>query len=298
MIDRIDLPKIGGGARISNGMVELAVAEGCGPRIVRYALTGGANVLGEWPDEVFETTAGKYRLIGGHRLWAGPEIPAITCAPDSDPVTITEHGAHALTVIQKTDSAGLGKSIRVELAPAGSGVTLVHTISNRNQTPITLAPWAVTILAGGGTAIVPMEPFKSHDEYYLPARPVIFWHYTNPADERIRWGRTFIRFTSNPGVKDPVKLGIGNRQGWAAYSVNGLLFTKRYAYEEGKTYPDYGSNTELYTAANFLEIETLGPLVTLAPGASVSHEERWTLARSPAIIGDDDAVDRALSSAG
>ena len=298
MIERIDLAKIGTGRRLSNGTVELVVAERCGPRIVRYALPGGTNILGEWPDEVFETAAGKYRLIGGHRLWAGPEVPAITCAPDSDPVTIKEEGASTLTLIQKTDAAGLDKSIRIELAATGSGVTLGHTIANRNTKSITLAPWAVTIMAGGGTAIVPQEPFKSHDEYYLPARPVIFWHYTNPADPRIQWGPKFIRFTSRPGTKDPIKLGIGNRQGWAAYSVNGLLFTKRYAYEEGKTYPDYGSNTELYTAANFLEIETLGPLVTLAPGESVTHEERWTLAASAAITGDDDAVAKLLTAPG
>ncbi len=278
MIGRVDLPKIGKGRVLSNGAVELTVTEDCGPRIVRYALKDGANILGEWPDEVFETAAGRYRLIGGHRLWAGPEIPAITCAPDSDPLTVTETGPLALTLQQQPDTAGLEKSISVELAETGSGVTLVHRIVNRNPKPIRLAPWAVTIMAGGGTALVPQEPFRSHDEYYLPARPVIFWHYTNPADERIRWGPKFIRFTSKPGMKEPVKIGIGNKQGWAAYAVNGLLFTKRYGYTDGAEYPDYGSNTELYTAANFLEIETLGPVVTLAPGAAVTHEECWSLA--------------------
>lgn len=296
MIDRIDLPKIGRGLRLANGTVDLTMSTDCGPRVVRYGLTGGSNVLGEWPDEVFETAAGKYRLIGGHRLWAGPEIPAITCAPDSDPVTVKEESPNGLTLIQKTDSAGLDKRIAVTLDGSGSGVHLVHTLVNRNAGPIRLAPWAVSIMAGGGTAFVPQEPFKSHDDWYLPARPVIFWHYTNPADARIQWGPKFIRFTSNPGMKEPVKLGIGNRQGWAAYAVDGLLFTKRYAYREGAEYPDFGSNTELYTAANFLEIETLGPLVTLAPGESVTHEERWTLAKAPAVTGDDDAVERALAA--
>ncbi len=277
MIQRIDLPKLGKGIRLSNGPVELALTTDCGPRVTRYALTGGTNVLGEWPDEIFETPAGKYRLVGGHRLWAAPELPLITCAPDSDPVTVTEDGPLALTVRQKPDAAGLEKSIMVTLDATGTGVALLHRIVNRNRKPIRLAPWAVTIMAGGGTAIVPQEPFKSHDEYYLPARPVVFWHYTNPADPRIAWGPESIRFTSKADMKEPVKLGIGNKQGWAAYEVHGLRFTKRYAYTEGAMYPDYGSNTELYTAGNFLEIETLGPLVDLPPGGSVDHAESWML---------------------
>jgi hypothetical protein len=37
-----------------------------------------------------------------------------------------------------------------------------------------------------------------------------------------------------------------------------------------------GCTFETFTNADFLELETLGPLTTLASGQSVSHIERWS----------------------
>ena len=52
---------------------------------------------------------------------------------------------------------------------------------------------------------------------------------------------------------------------------------KRFTYTERARYPDGGVNFETYTDARFLELESLSPLVSLAPGASVVHTETWTL---------------------
>jgi hypothetical protein len=41
------------------------------------------------------------------------------------------------------------------------------------------------------------------------------------------------------------------------------------------TYPDSGSNAEVYCDNNVIELETLGPLGRLAPGQSVLHTETW-----------------------
>jgi hypothetical protein len=40
-----------------------------------------------------------------------------------------------------------------------------------------------------------------------------------------------------------------------------------------------GCTFEIFTNADFLELETLGPLTTLAPDQSVSHTERWSAHR-------------------
>jgi hypothetical protein len=45
-----------------------------------------------------------------------------------------------------------------------------------------------------------------------------------------------------------------------------------------------GCNTELFTNADMLEVESLGPLVILPPGRRVEHVEDWFLfAGVPAI---------------
>jgi hypothetical protein len=91
------------------------------------------------------------------------------------------------------------------------------------------------------------------------------------------------------------KIGAANKRGWAGYARNGDLFIKRYEWHEGKTYPDHGVNTEAYTAGAFIELETLGPMATLAPGSSVTHEEKWSLVRGVNVGGDDAALERVLT---
>ena len=45
----------------------------------------------------------------------------------------------------------------------------------------------------------------------------------------------------------------------------------------GARYPDFGCNFEVFTNPDFLELETLGPLVELQPGEVVEHVEHWWL---------------------
>ena len=65
--------------------------------------------------------------------------------------------------------------------------------------------------------------------------------------------------------------------GWLAYARAGHLFVKRFDPSPGQPYPDHGSQAEIFTDHRFLELETLGPLATLAPGAAVEHVEEWQL---------------------
>ena len=53
-------------------------------------------------------------------------------------------------------------------------------------------------------------------------------------------------------------------------------------------YPDLGCSFETFTNADFLELETLGPLATLEPGASLTHTERWAAHRGVQIGQWDD----------
>ena len=58
--------------------------------------------------------------------------------------------------------------------------------------------------------------------------------------------------------------------------------------------PDMGSNFETFTKAAFQELETLGPLMTLEPGQSVTHTEYWFLAKTAPIADTDEALDASL----
>ena len=143
---------------------------------------------------------------------------------------------------------------------------------------------------GNGTAILPQEPFKRHEDEFLPARPLVLWHYTDLSDPRWQHGPRFLRLTGDAAKNTPQKVGILNKVGWVAYARQGLLFVKRIPYDPKATYTDHGSNTEVYTEASFFEVESLGPLVKLAPGQTAMHKERWFLFSGVTIPKDDAGI--------
>lgn len=265
--------------RIFNGEVEALVTLDIGPRIIRYGFVGGANALGELrPDEAVETALGSWHPWGGHRLWHAPEVSPRTYSPDDSPVESVDAGGLAAEVVQAVEPAtGIRKQMRVELHPNGTCLQVTHTLTNTNLWAVELAPWALTITRGGGVTIVPQEPFASHAESLLPARPLVLWSYTDLSDPRWTFHSRYLLLRSDPGIDTPQKIGAANKQGWAAHLCGGELFVKRFPYAAGAAYPDYGCNFETFTKGSFMEVETLGPLAVLQPQESASHVETWHL---------------------
>jgi hypothetical protein len=272
VVDYIGLPNC---RRLTNGTVEIIVTADIGPRIIRYAFIGAENILGELPETAAEPE--RWKPWGGHRLWAAPEAKPRTYAPDNDPVEVAIEGDRSIRLTGRVDASGIEKEIMVELDPEGSGVTIHHRITNRNLWGIDLAPWGLTIMNGGGVAILPQEPYRPHGEYLLPARSLALWHYTDLSDPRWKIGARYIRLRTDAGLHNPQKIGLMNRQEWGAYLREGTLFIKRFLYLEGGIYPDYGCNTEAYTAGTFMELESLAPLHHLEPGEQAEHMEWWHL---------------------
>ena len=282
--------------RLSNGTVEVVVTTDVGPRVIRYALAGGENILGEVPDAVVKTALGDWKAWGGHRLWHAPEGNPRSYAPDNAPVRFDVVGEGAVRLTQPVEvGTGIQKTMTVALDATGSGVTVTHALANGNLWAVELAPWALNIMRGGGTAIVPQEPYGSHDQNLLPVRPLVLWAYTDLGDPRFTVGPRFIRLRSDAARAEPQKIGVGNRQGWAAYHHGRTVFVKRFAHDAQKTYPDYGSNVEVYTAGSFIELETLGPLALLGPGAVAEHVERWQLFGNVDLGASEDSLHAALS---
>jgi hypothetical protein len=279
--------------RLSNDQVEVVVTTDVGPRVVRYAMLGGENVFGERPQDGIITDLGEWKPWGGHRLWSAPEEMPASYVPDNQPLERVDEADGSVDLVQRVDRyTSLQKSLRLTLSAEGSGVNVMHRITNRGGSAVTIAAWGLTIMRGGGTALLPQEPFGPHPEFLRPARPVVMWHYTDLADPRVSFGRRFIRVRADDRLAAAQKIGIGNKQGWAAYHVESTVFVKRFTYDEGATYPDYGANNEVFTAASLIELESLSPLRHLAPDEAVLHEERWSLFDGvpPTAEADDEAA--------
>jgi len=280
--------------RVTNGEVELIVTSDVGPRIMRYAFVGGKNLLKEYPEQLGKSGEKEFQLRGGHRLWVAPEELATTWAPDNGPVKVAVKGS-VLEVTQPPDAAGLEKKIIVKLAPAGSGVELVHRVKNTTPWAVEFAPWTLTMMAPGGTAITGFPPRGKHPEVLLPTNPLVMWAYTDLSDKRWRLTKKYLMLRQDPKVSEPQKIGLFNTDTWAAYLLGSDLFVKRTKADPQKSYPDFGCSFETFTNADMLELETLGPLGRVPSGKSVEHVERWSLHKGIQVTAWTDAeLDKVL----
>lgn len=258
---------------LENRALRLLVTRSVGPRILSFGFREGENLFALLPGFVTECPGvGLFHFRGGHRLWESPESPSRTYLPDDSPVEITPLEV-GLRVVQPTQPrTGLQKSLEIRLEGDSARVEVLHRLNNHGAEAATLAPWAITQLRPGGTAILPQS---LADSGVLPNRTLAMWAYTDPADPHVKIGRSCIL------VKSPLdaafKLGFPNPRGWLAYWLDGTLFVKRARYEAGAEYIDFGSSSECYANDRFLELETLGPLQTLAPGDCAEHVETWEL---------------------
>ena len=266
---------------LSNSDVRLIVSTEFGPRILFYGLDGGENILGWHPGAEVATELGKWKPYGGHRLWVAPENMPLSYAPDNGSIESIEENDLSVTLVQRIEEAGMTqKKITVRLDAAGTGVTMEHAIFNRGEQAIEISAWALTIMRPGGVAIVPNEPFAPYSsESLLPVRTVALWPYTDFTDPRWRFEKDSIQLRVYENARGPQKFGVLNKQGWAGYRWQDLLFTKRFDYVPDAVYPDMNSNVEIYTDGGFVEVETLSPLKKLQPGEAVVHNERWELSR-------------------
>lgn len=81
----------------------------------------------------------------------------------------------------------------------------------------------------------------------------------------------------NAEFESPFKIGFPNPRGWLGYWIDNSLFIKSASIFPDANYYDKGSSSECYCNDQFLELETLGPITTLAPGETISHVETWKL---------------------
>jgi hypothetical protein len=261
--------------RLSSDAIELIVTADVGPRIVSARLLGGTNLLYVDDGTLGKTGGDAFRLYGGHRLWAAPEDRVRTYAPDNGPVAVFE-GEEGIAFRAPVEAvSGLQKTLTVALDD-GPAARISHTITNHNPDAVTVAPWALTVMRLGGIAILPLPLGGQHPQSLLPAASLALWPYTDLGDPRWGFATQHLLLHGRAGGV-PQKVGASVPAGWLAYALGRTVFLKQFAHDADATYPDRGCNAELFINAVMLELESLGPLVTLAPGESCHHVERWAL---------------------
>jgi hypothetical protein len=244
-------------------------------RITGLIPAGKSDLMADLSDsQPTSTPYGDYHFLGGHRLWHAPEAMPRSYIPDNGEIAITDLPDGVILEGKTEPGTGIRKRIEIRLAADEPSVTVSHTLINDGLWPVELAPWAITQLRLGGTAILPMPVGNSDPAGLLHNRQISLWPYARINDPRLKLDDKFVLFKAD-AILPPFKIGYFNPHGWSAYWVDGVLFRKTYGTEAGITYPDNNCNAEIYCGDKFVELESLAPFTKLKPGDSINHVEKW-----------------------
>ena len=264
--------------RLANDDVELIVNTDIGPRISRFGYRGEQNVFAEIDGQQGSQHEDDWQLRGGHRFWIAPEIKPDTYELDNVPVTSEALPSGLCTRQPAGDRLQISKKMEITLASDANRVKIVHTLTNEGNQSREVAPWALSVMAPDGMAVIPKPSFISHEDRLLHNQQWSIWGYTDFSDPRWTLGSRYVFFRQDRS-RGPNKLGIAHREGWVGYLLGEFLFVKHFSWKEGARYPDGGVNFETFSNEDFLELESLAPLGILEPGASAVHTEAWSLFR-------------------
>lgn len=257
---------------ISSGDFKLVVTTEVGPRIIGGFIGKSENIFYVDPERAGKKGGDEWFIYGGHRIWHSPEDKPRTYCPDNDTVQIKKKGGEVefSSGIEKT--TGISKCFSVR--PLGKRrFEIVHRLRNHNMWSVELAAWALTVMAQGGTAIIPIP--QGDRKSLLPNRYITVWPYSDLDDPRVSLGKKKILIRQDTNAKGAFKLGLNCEDGWIAYANKGFALVKRFKHLVDAAYPDNGCSIECYSCNFMLEIETLSPLYQLDPGEEIVHVETW-----------------------
>ena len=281
--------------RITNGEIELIVTADVGPRVIYFGSACGQNLFKTFEDQMGRSGEDCWMIRGGSRIWIGPEDRAVSYAPDNAPVEVEIRNDTLIATAPEEESVRLQKQMIIRVSENGKGVEIRHRVRNAGLMPTEFAVWVLTVMAPGGVAVTGFPPRGTHPEHLAPSNPLVMWPFTDLSDPRWRLLKKYLILRQDPQMIAPQKLGHFNPKTWGAYFLNGDLFIKWYTADPVRLYPDMGCSFEIFTNAEILELETMGPLCRVAPGGWIEHTEHWSLHRQVApSVWTDDELDRVL----
>jgi hypothetical protein len=239
------------------GACEMVVGISAGPRILSLRRGTGPNLLYH---DTTDFRVGDWRLYGGHRFTVAPEGEE-TYEPDNAPCLVETRGQE-LRVAAPPGKNGTRRMLVIRGATNGAGFDLRHVLENHGERSWRGALWGITCVPHAGSVVAP-----------LPHPRLRFW----PGAEREPWQLApgHIALTPN-GVRS--KAGWHSDAGWLASLQDDATFVIHCPdappHDECV---DEGCNLEVFSCADYVELETLSGMLTLAPGGRATHRQHWRL---------------------
>jgi hypothetical protein len=248
------------------GDVTLQVAPQEGGRITTFKL-GSENLL---------TGPAVHPTYWGSTLWIAPEATLWMQPPpapiDSDPYTAMANDT-TLTLSGMT-YAELGVSATKVFSTnvQKNAFEIEYKLNNTSQDEVEMSPWEVSRVLPRGLTFFPKGPaqrLSMNATMPTTEQNGIIWYEYNQA-----------------AVTNDSKLWADGLEGWVAHVAAGLVFIKTFSDLSGDQIAPMEGDVALYTNElhTYIEVENLGPYVSIAPGASASWTVTWYLRKLPPEI--------------
>ncbi|MBN1576443.1 MAG: hypothetical protein JW913_07825 [Chitinispirillaceae bacterium] len=280
-----------------NDIVTLAVVPKLGGRVMQYNLGTNASLY------IYDAQQMPFNgndMVGGFRMLPSPQSDFGWPSPpnlDFNPYTCTEVVNNSDSVVLMLESQvensskdiyekhqGLLFKRQITLYKASTRVRVEMTMLNKGTQTLTHGIWDITQTACAS---------DSNCWVYFQRNPSStlgggkgYVQYMNEGTDDTQWKPNAAEgnIMGVQYLKEVGKIGADCRAGWICFNdrQSGYAYVKTFTYQEGKTYPDSGASVQVYTYSNYdmLEVEVLGPLVSLSAGDSTKFVENWYAARS------------------
>ncbi len=277
-----------GAQRLQNPTVTLTAVPEIA-RIMQFSLTGSPNLI--WQNPALEgqladpqqTQQGSWRNFGGAKLWVAPQSAWNSTLGnwppdyeiDSAPCNVFVKDPHTL-ILEGQPSPTKGVQYRREIGLVYQGADLIYTLTNVSDYPISWGIWMVFQAIPGGTVFLP----ATHDTQFWLDPQFSGLEATRPEDLSYQ-KQDQVYVLDHAQSIHKTKLFSISDQGWLAYWVADQVFFLLYDPDSAALYPKGEGSTEVFTDADYVELEHIGPLVHLDPDQSTSLQESWRILPAP-----------------
>ncbi len=301
--------------KLSNGIVDAVVVPEIG-RIMTFQYAGRpqTNAVYQNPQWAGKTEAdtdpAQWANFGGDKLWPAPQLDWPLHAPrawppdpafDGDP-QIARRVPNGLELVAAPSTSFAARAVRlITMKPGEARLYVTQTLTKdadaagaRDAFPVGL--WTITQARADGAVLLPLPPLGD----YVQGLPL---GTTRNTPLPPGWSLQDRVLVGHPDPFKSHKVGLIPGGGWIALLYGGrTLFSKHHPIVPGALYPDGGCGVEVYLntpPAAYIELETLGPLVSLTHGQAMSDTLFWqldTLPRAPRTDAEAAALARAILS--
>ena len=268
---------------LSFGSTYFEVDADLGGRITSFK-TGEAELLADAATTELDFYWGSTFWPSPQSLFALPPTDDSISNIDRNPYSVELDGGElTLTSALNKKKPLLVVTKKFSADVAKEAVVIEYTMTNGGSDPLSVAPWEVTRVAGGGLTFYPENtaPVLHDPNLVLPPTTLT---------AGVRW------FQHDASVKSPTKFFADGKDGWICH-VGGanadLLLIKTFPDIQPAQSPTGESEVEIYAVPTYVEVEQQGAVQALAAGESSAHwTVRWYARKlaAPATAGSADLV--------